>query len=258
VESPDDCVAGRTGCVDKVVRQMTKRFQPLASSCDHDAIFALTYLRVTEEYRRTIDDPAFFEDVSFVNHEDVIFARYYFAAYDAWDAGRVAEVPPAWRVAFAAARDRAVSATGNLLLGINAHVQRDLPLVLYSVGLVSPEGGSRKPDHDRVNAILNRVSDDVLAETARRFDPTVDDGNAPTSLDEFALFQLLVSWRETAWRHAELLALAPTQEAREQVVQMIESYAEANANVIRLATGYLPLSGGSSARDAYCALHWAD
>jgi hypothetical protein len=30
--SPDDCVAGRVQCVDKVVRQMTQRLDPLASS----------------------------------------------------------------------------------------------------------------------------------------------------------------------------------------------------------------------------------
>ena len=124
-----------------------------------------------------------------MNHEDVLFARYYFAAHDAWTAGRTASVPPAWRVAFDAARDRAVSANGNLLLGINAHVQRDLPFVLYSVGLVKPDGTSRKPDHDRVNQILNRVTDDVIAEVARRFDPTIDDANLPTTLDDLVLFQ---------------------------------------------------------------------
>ncbi len=99
---------------------------------------------------------------------------------------------------------------GNLLLGINAHVQRDLPFVLYSIGLVSPEGASRKPDHDRVNQILNRVTDDIIAEVARRFDPTIDDANLPTTIDDFVLFQTIVGWREAAWRHAELLALAPT------------------------------------------------
>jgi hypothetical protein len=257
VTSPNDCVAGRVKCVDKVVREMTRRFEPLASSCDHDAIFSLTYLRVTEEYRRTVEDPTFFDDTSFVNHEDVVFARYYFDAHDAWTAGRIAEVPPAWRVAFDAARDRAVSANGNLLLGINAHVQRDLPFVLYSIGLVKPDGGSRKADHDRVNQILNRVTDDVIAEIARRFDPSIDDGNPPTTLDDFVLFQAIVSWRETAWRHAELLALAPTPEAREQVAQEIEGYAASQASAIRTATRYLPLSGGSTARDAYCAIHWA-
>jgi hypothetical protein len=257
VTSPDDCIAGRVKCVDKVIRQMTSRFEPLASSCDHDAIFALTYLRVTEEYRRTVESPTFFDDTSFVNHEDVIFARYYFAAYDAWEAGRTAEVAPAWRIAFDAARDRAVSANGNLLLGISAHVQRDLPFVLYSIGLVKPDGGSRKPDHDRVNEILNRVTDDVIAEVARRFDPTIDDTNLPTFLDDFVLFQTIVSWRETAWRHAELLALAPTPEARELVAQEIEGYAASQARTIRAATRYLPLLGSSAARDAFCATHWA-
>jgi Family of unknown function (DUF5995) len=256
VTSPDDCIAGRVQCVDKTIREMTKRFDPLASSCDHNAIFALVYLRVTQEYRRTVEGP-FFDDTPFVNHEDVVFARYYFAAYDAWAAGQRAAVPLAWRVALDAARNRTVSASGDLLLGINAHVQRDLPFVLYSIGLVGPNG-SRKPDHDRVNVILNRVSDDVLAEIARRFDPTVDDGNLPTSLDDFALFQLLVAWREIAWRNAERLAQAPTPAARQVVASQIESYAAWQAKLISLSTQYLPGSGGSAARDAYCALHHDD
>jgi hypothetical protein len=257
VTSPDDCIAGRVQCVDRVIREMTRQFEPLASSCDHDAIFALTYLRVTEEYRRTVEDSTFFDDTPFVNHEDVVFAGYYFAAYDAWQDGQTAFVAPAWRVAFEAARDRAVSANGNLLLGINAHVQRDLPFVLYSIGLVKPDGTSRKPDHDRVDQILNRVTDDLIAEIARRFDPSIDDGNLRTTLDDFVLFQAIASWRETAWRNAELLALAPTEEARDQVAQAIEGYAASQAHAIRTATQYVPFTGGSTLRDAYCATHWA-
>ena len=103
---------------------------------------------------------------------------------------------------------------GRLLLGINAHVQRDLPLVLYAAGLVRTDGTSREADHDRVNVILNRVTDDILAEIARRFDSTVEDSNLPTTLDDAALFQLVAGWREKAWRNAELIAAAPTAEAR--------------------------------------------
>jgi Family of unknown function (DUF5995) len=255
--SPDDCTAGRVQCVDKTVRQMTHRFDALASGCDHSAIFSLTYLRVTEEYRRTVDGP-FFDDTPFVNYEDTLFAHYYFAAFDAWAAGRREQVPPAWRVAFDAAKARAVSATGDLLLGINAHVQRDLPLVLYAVGLVRPDGTSRKADHDRVNIILNRVADDVIAEIARRFDPTADDGNLPTTIDDAAVFQSLAGWREKAWRSAELLAAAPTPEARELVVAGIERDAAAEAEAIVAATRYPPFSGGSAARDAFCAVHYDD
>lgn len=255
--SPDDCIAGRVQCVDKTVRQMTRRFDELASSCDHNAIFSLTYLRVTEEYRRTVAEP-FFDDTRFVNHEDTVFAHYYFAAFDAWAAGRIEKVPPAWRIAFEAAQQRAVSGSGDLLLGINAHVQRDLPLVLYATGLVRRDGVSRKADHDRVNMILNRVADDVVAEIARRFDPTADDADLPTSLDNAALFQTLAAWREKAWRSAELLAAAPTAQARELVVAAIEEDAAAEARAIEASTSYSPLSQGSAPRDAFCAAHHDD
>ena len=256
--SPDDCIAGRSQCVDKTIRQMTSRFDPLASSCDHNAIFSLTYLRVTQAYRQAIDEP-FFDDTQFVNYEDTVFAHYYFAAFDAWAHGSIEDVPPAWRIAFHAAAKHQVSAAGDLLLGINAHVQRDLPFVLYSIGgLTAPAGTSRKPDFDRVNIILNHVMEPLIAEIARRFDPTINDRNVPTSLDDVALFQLLASWREDAWRNAEALAAAPTPAARAIVGTQIENDAAAEARTIVASTAYLPLSNGSAARDAYCAVHHDD
>jgi hypothetical protein len=243
--------------VDKTIRQMTQRLDPLASSCDHNAIFALTYLRVTQAYRQTIAEP-FFDDTSFVNYEDTVFAHYYFAAYDARAAGQIKDVPPAWRIAFNAASRHAVSALGDLFLGINAHVQRDLPFVLYSIGLTAPDGTSRKPDHDRVDQILNRVTDPVIAEIARRFDPTIESTNLPTMFDDATVFQVIAGWRERAWRNAELLAAAPTPAARALVAAQIENDAATEARMIVASTAYPPLIGGSAARDAYCAIHHND
>ncbi len=255
--SPDDCTAGRSQCVDKTIREMTRRFVPLASSCDHNAVFSLTYLRVTQEYRRTIDEP-FFDNTSFVNYEDTLFADYYFSAYDSWAAGRIGEVPPAWRITFDAASRHGVSALGDLFLGINAHVQRDLPFVLYSIGLVAPDGTSRKPDHDRVDEILNRVTDPVIAEIARRFDPTIEYTNLPTMFDDTTVFQIIAGWREKAWRNAEALAAAPTPAARDLVAAQIENDAATEARMIVAATAYLPLTRGSASRDAFCAIHYND
>lgn len=253
----NDCKAGRIQCVDAVIREMTRRFDGQAETCDHDAIFALSYLRTTEEYRRAAATSGFFEDPGFVNHEDAVFARYYFDAYDAWERGDSDEVPPAWRTALRAADDRAVSATGNMLLGINAHIQRDLPFVLAEIGLVKPDGSTRKTDHDKVNAFLNKVSDDLIPEIARRFDPTVDDGDLPTWIDELATFQAVPAWRETAWRNAEALVNAPTPAARALVEDEIETYADSQAKLIRSATAYPPLADllgrGTRVRDAYCA-----
>ena len=255
--SPDDCIAGRSQCVDKTIREMTQRLDPLASSCDHNAVFAVTYLRVTQAYRQTIDKP-FFDDTSFVNYEDTVFAHYYFAAYDAWAAGQTEDVPLAWRIAFNAAGRQRVSALGDLFLGINANVQRDLPFVLYSIGLVAPDGTSRKLDHDRVDEILNRVTDPALAEIARRFDPTIEYTNLPTMFDDATVFQVIAAWREKAWRNAEALAAAPTPAARDLVAAAIENDAATEARLIVAATAYPPIIGGGAARDAYCAIHHDD
>lgn len=250
----DDCLKGRTKCVDAVIREMYRRFDPLASSCDHDAVFSLAYLRTTEEYRRTIEDPAFFEDTAFVNHEDVVFAEYYFRAHDAWNSSLRAATPPAWAHAFAAAEQRELSAIGNLVLGMNAHIQRDLPFALASIGLTAPDGRTRKTDHNRVNIFLNRVPDDLMPELARRFDPTIDDGDLPTTVDDIASFQIIPTWRETAWRNAERLVAAKTAEQRALVAADIEAYAASQAALLREATAYR--AGRSSAdRDAYCAVN---
>jgi hypothetical protein len=252
--SSNICSAGRTQCIDVTIREMQRRFDPLVESCDHDAIFSLAYLRTTQEYRRTVEDPSYFSDTPFVNHEAAVFGRLYFDAYDAWHAGHPEDVPRAWAIAFQAADDRSVSAYGDLSLGINAHIQRDLPFALADIGLVKPDGSSRKPDHDRVNAILNRVSDDLYAEIARRFDPTIDDTNLPGTADDMTLFQIIPTWREIAWRNAERLVNAGTEAERAQVAASIEAYAASQAATMRQSFAYLP--GQTSAqRDAYCALY---
>ena len=250
----EDCVKGRTRCVDAVIREMYRRFDPLASKCHHDAIFSLAYLRVTEEYRRTIEDPDFFEDTPFVNHEDAVFAEYYFLAHDAWNSELRSQTPPAWAHAFQAAERRELSAVGNLLLGMNAHIQRDLPFALAGIGMTAPDGRTRKTDHNRVNILLNRVPDELTAELARRFDPTIDDGELPTMVDDIASFQIVPAWRETAWRNAERLVNADTVLQRALVTADIEAYAASQALLLRKATEY-QLGRDSTERDAYCAVN---
>jgi Family of unknown function (DUF5995) len=249
----DDCVAGRLTCVDKTIRAMQRRYDPLASACDHQAVFALAYLRTTQTYRRTSATAGFYDDPGFVNHEDAAFAALYFSAVDHWAAGEVADVPPAWRIAFGAARARTVSGIGDLLLGMNAHVNRDLPIVLAEIGVVAPDGSSRKRDHDRIDAMLNQVVEPLVAEEAARYDPGIELAPTPYGVGYTGLMQLLVAWREQAWREAEQLVSAPTPAARDVVEQAIEQDAAAKARSIVAATSYVPPLTGSSQRDRYCA-----
>jgi Family of unknown function (DUF5995) len=248
-----DCPSGGVACVDNVVRVMQERLQALG--CSHGSSFAYVYLRTTQEYRRAVEDPRFFADNAFVNHEDTVFADFYFRAQDRWRAGAVADVPPAWRIAFRAADRREVTGMGDALLGMNAHISRDLPFVLNAIGTVDADGVSRKPDHDRVNAVLNAVTAYVLQEAAARYDPTMDDGNVTfTSIDERALLILVQGWRELAWRNAELLRAAPNLAEKLNVARLIEDQAAIQALALRTAYSYGVLRTSAS-RDAFCAAH---
>lgn len=252
----NDCPPGSIHCVDNVIREMERRRVKL--ECHHDSAFAYLYELTTEEYRRAVEDPNFFEDNAFVNHEDAVFADYYFEAYDDFSKGRIEEVPPAWRIAFHAADAKYVTGMGDILLGMNAHINRDLPFVLHSIGLTKEDGTSRKPDHDKVNEILNAVGKTAMAEAAERYDPTIDDGDVPgTTLDSSVMIGIVQEWREEAWRKAEMLRDAPTLSDKLDVAQVIEDDAASKALLLREAYAY-GLLRDSSERDAFCAAHWDD
>jgi hypothetical protein len=237
------CNSGQLSCVDAVIDEMSDRVDVLDAQCSHNTLFALTYLRTTEAYRVAVVEPGFFSDPAFVNHQDAVFASYYFDAWDHYRQGQASAVPRAWQLAFATADAKRISGAGNILLGMSAHVNRDLPLVLAAIGLAKPDGTSRKPDHDKVNVFLNRVVAPLFEEAAARYDPTVDDTQIHgTQLDETALLQLLVAWREQAFRNAELLVSAPTPAAGTLVSAEVERFAAIEASLIIVATSYTPLS----------------
>jgi hypothetical protein len=254
--SANECTSGKVKCVDAVIKEMNKRFTPLAQSCDHNALFSLLYLRVTQQYRQAVNDPNFFQDNAFVNHEDAVFANYYFRAFDNYTRGLTSSVPMAWQIAFDAARDKAVNGTGDLLFGVNAHVQRDLPYVLESIGLVKADGSSRKPDHDKVNQILYAAYEPAITEGAQRFDPSINfELPAPLTATGYqTFFQAVEGWREGAWRNAERLVTAPDAASRALVAQQIEDNAAATAQLIRAGTAYSAAQTGAD-REAYCATH---
>ena len=99
------------------------------------------------------------------------------------------------------------------MLALNAHIRRDNPIraveqtegVLRVPGLMPAASG--KPDHERVNTVLQDSMAPMLADLAQRYDPTVDD--LPplfgTVIDPNSLYSIIAAWREESWRNAEQL-----------------------------------------------------
>lgn len=239
------CQQGAPECLALVIEAMAQRYQELADLCDHNALFSLAYLRTTEKFQDTLNTIGYSDRASIVR-EDALFADYYFQAYEAYKSNQ-GNVPPAWQIAFDAAKNGTVSGAGDLFLGFNAHIQRDLPFVLYELDLqghpVSHE------DHTLVNQFLQQVS--FLDEAAQRFDPTIKDLDLPGDQDDQQRFQQIVQWRELAFQNYQKLRNASSDEERAQVAAEIEGYSAATATGIQQLFSYPP-GTDSSARDAYC------
>src|SRR3954453_1914688 len=121
------CRRGRMACVENTIRRMRKMQDRFG--CDHRAVFATTYLELTKVLRKTLRrEPPFYDDSRYVRYQIVHFSSLWFGMLRNVDQGK--PIPPAWRIAIDAARSGQVNAAQDMLLGINAHVQRDMPFVV--------------------------------------------------------------------------------------------------------------------------------
>jgi Family of unknown function (DUF5995) len=240
----------------KCVRVQIKRMKRLQRrlGCDHRAVFATTYLTLTKQLLKTVKaDPRFFEQPKFFFREDALFANLYFDVIKAWNRGE--PVPDAWRIAFETAATGEVNAAQDMLLGINAHVQNDMPFVLAALSLRNKRGESRKPDHDKANAVLNAGYEPVVEAVRRRYDPILSLTNSSWHpIDDVAGLEVVRAWRELVWRNAERLVNTDSPAERTQVARQIELNAALQAQLIAL----VPQPGYRATRDAYCEQQLAD
>jgi Family of unknown function (DUF5995) len=257
--SSNVCVSGKNSCIQAVVREMQRRYEPLKDSCSHQALFALTYLRVTQTYLWSVQQPGYYPDPAWTNHAVAVFAKYYLNAYDAWSANPSSpDVPQAWKMAFDAARDGKLSAAGNFFLGLNAHINHDLALAMVAAGLTGPDGRSEKINYDNVDALLNSVTLPLIAELSARLDQSMDDSTLPLHLDAVATGNVMFGWREQAWRNAELIASTSPGLVPSVVDTVIDANSVTQATTYRAAFSYLPPVTTRVARDAWCAAHKDD
>ena len=244
-----NCRRATIRCIDRLIRRLRAQWRPLDRACDHRALWPLSYLRITQALRRDLARP---EPVHFRHREWMIyvittFSNRHFEAFEGYERGR--PVPGAWRITYDEAARGDANGGQDVLLASNAHTQRDLPYVYAEQGMRTPDGESRKHDHDAVNTINTSVFDGLEDEFAERYDPffTMVDMK-PLPLDEIGTMEMVKGWREGAWRNAERLLNARTPAQRRQV----ESSIETNSVVWAEALRSLKEPGHRAVRDEHC------
>jgi hypothetical protein len=225
-----------------LLRVMRRQLRQWDAARDHRAAFLRVYVTMTAgvEERRA---KGFFFDPAWIERVAVRFGWYYFHALTEWEAGRRA--PPAWAFAFEQARRGRTFVLQDILLGMNAHINNDLALVVWE--LMAGEGDAadrersvrRRYDHDQINRVLEQVIPGVEREVA------ANDGRGirPLSwfmgnLDEALALFGLITYRDKVWKNAQFLLAARTEAEQSTVIHWIEQDA---LNVAKMVARFGPL-----------------
>lgn len=198
-----------------LVRRMEGLLAGLEAAGDPARHFLGTYLRTTRAVGAAVERGSF-EDAPWVETWDVAFADLYLRALTAHQEQSPA-VPRPWRIAFDADPD--LPPVLHVLLGMNAHVNFDLPQA--TVQVIDPEGFAdehlleqRRRDHERLDAVLaSRVGAESHEMGSLGASRTWRDAlRAPA--DRFATRRLLVESRRRVWHNTLALHEARLRGAR--------------------------------------------
>ncbi|MFJ6138695.1 DUF5995 family protein [Kitasatospora sp. NPDC092286] len=148
--------------VEEVIERM-RAIEARLDLRDGVACFNRMYLRVTELVGRNLRAGTF-QDRTFVERLDVIFANLYFDTVDAAEAGR--QPNEAWQPLYDARADRTVWPIQFAFAGMNAHISHDLPLALVTTCIecrTTPETPPVHADYLTVNDLLAQAEAEVRA-----------------------------------------------------------------------------------------------
>ena len=176
---PHSCLTGAMSLHGPLIARMQEIDDRLVADNDERRHFHGAYLRSTKSAMADADAGRFI-DPAWAELWGIAFANLYLEAFTAWEEGN--ETPEPWQVAFAASKDHGIPPLRHVRLGINAHINYDLPQALLAV-ITDDEFADpvvlerRAADHEHVDAILVKR----VAEEDKRMEAVEEPATAPAS-----------------------------------------------------------------------------
>jgi hypothetical protein len=180
--------------------------------------FAALYYKMTLAVRDAVLRGEF-ENGSRMEQMDVAFARRYFDAFDAWQAGQ--RPSGSWNVAFESTQNEQITVMQHLMLGMNAHINLDLAIAAASVRQRDAIFGLRN-DFMRINQIIDSLTDKTQLQLAKIWLPfSWLDQFLRTEDEGWIGFSIRVA-RGASWKAAQLLAFAPDRASEQALIAELD------------------------------------
>jgi len=220
-------VRDRPASIGELLARMDELLAPLEERGDPIRLFLATYRRTTVAVEDELAQGGF-TDRAWVEGWDIGFAALYLDAVEQWESGQ--EPPGPWAVAFRAAKEGPrLSPLRHVLLGMNAHINYDLPQSLLAA--ITDEEfddpvliARRAADHAHIDDILlSRVDpEDVeLTKVEQPGDRTRLD-NLMSPFNKAGTKRFLKESRRKVWHNAKLLSAARRQGPDALAARMVE------------------------------------
>jgi hypothetical protein len=186
--------------IEDVIDDLTIVIEKAHAAGSRRGYFAALYRATTGEVLRAVEAGRF-QDPERLVRMDVIFGGLYLRAVRETEAGRPCAGP--WAVAFEAENNASVAILQHLLLGMNAHINLDLPVAtLAASGRDLP---AIRHDYDLLNGILARMIDRMQAGLNQVSPALARLDRLGGPIDELLAAAGIHRFRDAAWEKAEQL-----------------------------------------------------
>jgi hypothetical protein len=199
-----------------VASALTRLEQFFLERRDRRGVFASAYLTITLALQDRIGEGIFLDN-AWVASYLVCFANFYREALRAHERGDRSAVPKAWWISLQTSAKNRGLLLQDLLLGINAHINFDLPFALIAA-TIDPDREVRQSDHFAVNEVLKSATNDLQMRVIGLYAPILallDESFG--ELDERITHFNLEKARQACWAAAINLANAQSESQRDLI-----------------------------------------
>ncbi len=218
----------------KTIQDVAAKLTEFETFClekgDLRGVFATAYLSITHAISDQISTA--FHDPEWVESYLIRFGNLYREALQNYESGSTIPVPKSWFIAFESAKRGEGFIIQHLILGINAHINHDLAISLFDVG-IDPGRSDKYHDHTRVNNILQSATKHLKREVFTKYAPILErlDHSTGQISDDVTNFSIPKA-REHAWTFAMALTNAKSPAERTILRRALDEQAGVLARLI--------------------------